>query len=238
MKNAIYEGNILHSRLAPKKHKFNYKICYFFFDLDNPKGLISIPLLLSFNPKNYLSSDQIRNEISREFGSSATSTVKSIYILTQLSYFGFCFNPVSFYYCYGENDKLLYVVSQITNTPWGEKNINCFDFQKTHGQMHFDKDFHVSPFMPMEINYFWKFNNPQEIIDILMTSKHQDEKNTFFFAHMNLASKDLNRKNVLLTFIRYPFMSFITVAGIYWHALILYLKQVPFYTHPKKKEAL
>jgi len=238
MKNCIYHGTVVHSRLTPKKHTFNYKICLFFLNLNNPKELITLPPLLSFNPKNYQSYDQIISHIGHEFGSSSTKAVKSVYILTQLSYFGFCFNPVSFYYCFGTNDKLLYIVSQITNTPWHEKHINCFDFEKTKGQIYFAKDFHVSPFMPMEINYSWKFDYPQDSLNIMMTNQLQAETNTFFSVHLKLTSMVLNRKNILITFIRFPLMSFKTVAGIYVQAIFLYLKKVPFYTHPSKREAV
>lgn len=237
MRNAIYEGNVVHCRMTPKKHQFNYKICYFYFDLNQTKELITIPLLLGFNSKNYMNSTEVRNHVSEAYGASATKEINRVFILTQLSYFGFCFNPVSFYYCFGADDKLLYVVSLITNTPWGEKHINCFDFQKTNGNMQFPKDFHVSPFMPMEIDYSWKFNDPKANIDILMSSQHQNEPNTFFFVDMKLTQKELNRKNVLLSFIQYPFMSFKTIFGIYWQAFILFLKQIPFHTHPNKREA-
>lgn len=236
MKNAIYEGSVVHSRLTPKRHKFNYKVCYYFFDLNRPEELITVPGLISFNPKNYLSSSQIQEYLSKEFGPKINSEIQKVFILTQLSYFGFCFNPVSFYYCYSDDDQLLYLVSQITNTPWGEKSTKCFDFKTTKGQMYFPKDFHVSPFMPMEIDYSWKFNSPQENIDIFMSNRIQDQKDSFFYAHLRLRSMVLNRKNVFFTFINYPLMSFKTIVGIYWQALILYLKQVPFYTHPDKKE--
>jgi DUF1365 family protein len=235
MRTAIYEGYVLHSRLNPKKHQFNYNVCYFFFDLKKPKELITIPWLLSFHPKNYLRVDQIHNQINDRFRSFSSNNIKKIFVLTQLSYFGFCFNPVSFYYCYDENDHLLYIVSQITNTPWGEKHVNAFNFKETKGLIHFEKDFHVSPFMPMNIHYAWTFNDPQKTIDIQMTNQYQAEADVFFVAHMKLKSKDLNRKNVLLAFLRYPLMSIKTIIGIYWQALRLYLKQVPFYSHPNKE---
>ena len=238
MKKAIYEGKVSHSRLTPKVHQFNYNVSYYFFDLNNPKSLIQIPLLLTFNIKNYLTPQQILHRVHETFGENALDLVKNIFVLTQLSYFGFCFNPVSFYYCYDSNDKLRFIISQITNTPWGEKHINCFDFQKSNGQFNFSKDFHVSPFMPMEINYSWKFNDPEKTIDILMVNHLKERTDSFFFARMDLKAKDLNYKNILSNLVHFPCMSFKTVIGIYWQALILYLKRVPFYGHPKRREVL
>lgn len=237
MKNAIYEGIVLHKRFRPKEHQFKYRVNYFFFDLAKTRELITIPFLLSFNPSNYLSKYQVEGEIQARFGSSYKH-IHSVFILTQLSYFGFCFNPVSFYYCYGKDRNLLYVLSQITNTPWGEKHIDCFDFEKSKGDFSFPKNFHVSPFMPMEIDYHWRFNVPGEQVQILMKNQNHGEKDSFFAASMDLHLKDLSFKNVLISLVSFPLMSFKTVAGIYWQALILHLKKVPFYTHPKKREAI
>lgn len=237
MKNAIYEGPVLHKRFSPKEHQFTYRVNYFFFDLGRTEELITIPFLLRFDSNKYLNQDQVRGEVQARFGSSAKD-IESVFILTQLSYFGFCFNPVSFYYCYGKKDQLLYLVSQITNTPWGEKHTDCFDFERLQGDFHFPKNFHVSPFMPMEINYHWKFNSPGEKIQILMKNQNQGEKASFFMASMDLRFKELTIRNVLKSLALYPLMSFKTVGGIYWQALLLYLKRVPFYTHPKKREAL
>lgn len=235
MQNMIYQGKVVHHRLTPKEHRFTYDVCYYFFDLDTQRELITVPFILSFNPRHYLTPSEVRSNLSLQFGPQANSAVKKIFILTQLSYFGFCFNPVSFYFCYDHEDKLLYLLSQITNTPWGEKHINCFNLSENEGEVDFQKDFHVSPFMPMEINYKWRFNQTANAINILMENRHVGQADRFFMAQMILKAKAMTLKNVLVSVLRYPVMSFKTIAGIYWQALILFLKKVPFHTHPKKR---
>ncbi len=237
MKNAIYEGIVLHKRLSPKKHQFKYWVNYFFFDLDKTDELPTIPFILSFNQKNYLTTEQVKQEFKKKFGPSSKN-ISSVFVLTQLSYFGFCFNPVSFYYGLAEDGQLVYILSLITNTPWGESHIDCFDFEKSKGDFRFAKNFHVSPFMPMEIDYHWSFNSPAENVKILMQNQNHGEKSNFFLASMDLKYKDLNFRNVIASLICVPLMSFKTIIGIYWQALLLYMKQVPFYTHPKKRENL
>lgn len=238
MKNSIYYGTILHQRFKPVVHKFTYKVSYYFFDLMKSNEIKTIPFLLTFNPNKYLSEKKIYNVLIDKFGENSTRNVKRIFILTQLSYLGLSFNPVSFYYCYNQSNQLVYIISQITNTPWGEKHTDCFDFKKTNGQLNFPKEFHVSPFMPMEIDYQWKFSNPSEKLSILMTSHIKSKDEVFFYAQMDLLAKELNRKNVLINFISYPLISFKTIFGIYFQALILYIKKTPFYTHPKKERGL
>lgn len=237
MKSGIYEGIVFHERLKPREHRFTYRVNYFFFDLDRPQELITIPWLLSYKPRNYLTKPQVLGEIQARFGNNAEK-IHSVFILTQLSYFGFCFNPVSFYYCYNNNNELIFILSQITNTPWGQKHIDCFHFENSDGRFQFPKNFHVSPFMPMEITYQWKFNSPGEKLYVLMKNQNHGEPDSFFTASMNLQFKKLNLKNVLLSLMLYPLMSFKTIGGIYWQALVLYLKKVPFHTHPEKREAL
>lgn len=233
MKNAIYSGDLIHRRFKPKFHQFKYRVNYFYFNLNSTEELITIPFLISYNPINYLNTKQIINEINNKYGAN-DNNIHSIYILTQLSYFGFCFNPVSFYYCFDKNNELLYIVSLITNTPWGEKHIDCFDFKTNKGSFSFPKNFHVSPFMPMTIDYDWKFSIPDEKINIIMKNYNKNENASFFIATLNLNQKELNLKNVLLSSVLFPLMSFKTIFAIYWQAFILYLKGIPFYIHPKK----
>lgn len=237
MKNALYEGLVVHQRLEPRPHSFRYKVNYFYFDIDNISDLITFKPFLTFSPKNYLSSKEIKAEIKKHLG-DGHQDVQSVFILTQLSYFGLCFNPVSFYYCFNEKKELLYVVSQITNTPWNEKHIDVIDFQKNTGEAHFPKNFHVSPFMPMEVDYSWKLSLPSETLKIKMLNKMHGHDKHFFNAEMNLKRKEYTSTNVLLSLLRFPLMSFKIIAGIYWQAFILYLKKIPFYAHPKKREAL
>jgi uncharacterized protein len=235
VRNAIYEGTVIHQRLRPTRHSFTYRVSYYFFDLGNPPRTFHLPPFLSFNPKKYLSTNEVQRHVEEKFGASLSKQITKIYILTQLSYFGYTFNPVSFYYCYGEDGNLLAILSLITNTPWGEKHANCFRFDKYSPEHKFEKEFHVSPFMPMEIDYTWKFNSPEDLIRVHMANRHKTETDNFFFASMDLRYHELNLKNVLKSIIKYPCMSFKTILAIHWQALILYLKKTPFYTHPKKR---
>ena len=46
-----------------------------------------------------------------------------IRLLTHLRYFGHCFNPVSFYYCFdAAGERVRAVVAHVTNTPWGDQH--------------------------------------------------------------------------------------------------------------------
>jgi DUF1365 family protein len=248
--SSLYIGNVEHRRLSPVENIFNYSVCYYFLDLDEIESIFNKPFLLTFNRpgilsfsrKNYLGDKNIelKNEVQKIIYEQTNEKFEGkIRLLTNISYLGFCFNPVSFYYCYDSNDNLQFIVSEITNTPWGEKHQNVFKMPSNANKMtiEFKKDFHVSPFMPMEIDYTWVFHEPKKELFVYMQNRHQGEKKIFFDTTLKLEKKELNNRNIILTFFKYPLMTFKTMAAIYFQAAKLYLKRVPFYTHPAKVKA-
>ena len=159
--------------------------------------------------------------------------VGKIFLLTNIRYFGYCFNPVSFYYCEDSKGKLIAIVSHITNTPWDEKYAyvnDCRDIPSSSKHFEFDKAFHVSPFMPMNMKYKWIFSTPK---DFLFVSMDNIKKDTLCFnATLKLTKKAwtpqaLNR----ILFLSLPF-SIKTIFLIYWNAFFLAIKRVKFYPHP------
>jgi len=249
-KSSLYIGNVEHRRLSPVENIFNYSVCYYFLDLDEIHSIFNKSFLLTYNRlgilsffrKNYLGNKNVdlKSEVAKVIQEKTNEKFEGkIKLLTNISYLGFCFNPVSFYYCYDFNKKLQYIVSEITNTPWGEKHQNVFKMPMESEKMtiEFKKDFHVSPFMPMEIDYTWVFHEPKENLFVYMQNRHFGEKKIFFDTTLKLERKDLSERNMILAFFKFPLITFKTVAAIYYQAAKLYLKRVPFYTHPAKVKA-
>ena len=249
MKDALYVGQLSHRRFSPKRNEFTYDVCYYFLDVENINLKLKYPFLFSYNfpgilsfwRKKYLGptnltlkeavSDLIKIKTGKEFNGK-------VFIFTNLSYFGLCFNPVSFYFCY-EEEKLEYIVSEITNTPWGERHANVFTVNDGENhQFSFKKDFHVSPFMPMTIDYKWIFETPGESLRIVMQNRNFGEQSVCFDSTLKVERQEFNTQNVIFAFLRFPFVTFKTVFAIYWQALKLYLKQVPFYSHPEKEKRI
>ena len=125
-------------------------------------------------------------------------------------------------------------MAEITNTPWHERYTKCFSLQNEGAQksIHgFEKEFHVSPFIGMEIDYDWRFQGPAERFKVDMILR-EDQK-VIFNAHLNLQQKTLNSTNSTWALIRFPLLTFRITFGIYWHALLLRLKGCRFYPHPQ-----
>ena len=177
--------------------------------------------------------------------------ISRVCMLTHLRVLNLQFNPVSFYYCFDRDDQLVTIVSEITNTPWDERhsyylypgqNSAAMRYQqkgKRHHRFEFQKDFHVSPFNPMNMDYNWVFSEPDHACRVHMDNLLQDDigdnsessERKHFDATLCMQRKSLGTFG--RTLIRYPFMCVSVVSGIYWHAFKLWIKRAPFYDHPK-----
>jgi DUF1365 family protein len=250
--SAIYTGKVTHQRFAPKRHGFSYQVFMMYLDLDELPQLFENTKFWSYlkpnlawfkradyygNPANPLKLE-ISQLVERATGMAAQGPIR---LLTNMRYFGHCFNPVSFYYCFEPDGSTLQaIVSHITNTPWGEDFAYVHDFKAnrevaltetgTITAFKLTKAFHVSPFMPMEIEYDWRFKLEEK--QLLVHMKNLKDEKQIFHATLDLKPRALTPTALNLMLIQYPFMTVKVVAAIYWNAFWLWLKRVPFYSHP------
>ncbi|KTC87470.1 MULTISPECIES: DUF1365 domain-containing protein [Legionella] len=246
--NLIFTGEVRHRRFTPKTHQFSYKLFMFCFDIgDLPNSFKDIKQVsiekfnwFSFRRINYLSHPEIPlDEYARQLVVAKFHTYPKgkIYLLTHLTCLGYCFNPISLYFIFDEtNQQLDYLIIEVTNTPWGEKHNYVLESSgKPKNDLYhyqFQKELHVSPFMAM--NYEYQFNlklNKREII--VHMENHIDGKKDF---DATLRLKASAQKAPLFTkvFKRYPWITYKLAVAIYWQALKLWLKGVPFHFHPKR----
>ena len=242
--NAIYKGTICHTRFLPKKHTFEYKVNMLFIDLDEIKDAFAKNWFWSVNKFNlatfkradYFGEKEV--SIKDAISQLLIKTLKykhvgKIYLLTNIRYFGYCFNPVSFYYCEDSKGKLVAIVSHITNTPWNEKYAyvnDCRHMPSSSKHFEFDKVFHVSPFMPMDMKYKWIFSTPKDFLFVSMDNIKND--NLYFNATLKLTKKAWTPQALnKILFFTMP-MSIKGIMLIYWNAFILAVKRIKFYPHP------
>jgi DUF1365 family protein len=179
----------------------------------------------------------VRDLVEQQTGARPAGPIR---MLTHLRMFGHCFNPVTFYYCYDSGSgQVQTVVAEITNTPWNERHAYVLPAsagERRAGQLRFrlDKRFHVSPFMPMDIDYDWRFTEPGERLAVSMVNRRDGA--TLFDAALSLQRREIDAGSLASALVGHPFATLQVVAAIYWQALRLWLKRVPFHVHPAKQE--
>jgi DUF1365 family protein len=194
--------------------------------------------LASFRRRDYWGDEKvsldesIRSLVENETGVRPQGR---ICLLTNLRYFGYLINPISCYYCFDSHGKLTTVVAEVTNTPWRERHAYVLPVSAENGELvtRFSKELHVSPFMPMNMEYLWESNVPQKDLGIYMENLQQGVKQ--FCASLQLERVEISAQALNRIIRNYPFMTMKVVWGIYRQALGLWLKRIPFFTHPAKK---
>lgn len=250
MHSALYTGQLDHRRRGPVDHAFTYPATLAWLDLSELDSVFAgrwfwstrRPAPAWLRRADYLGDasvplhEAVRDRVARETGLRPLGPMR---LLTQLRMLGFCFNPVSFYYCYDEADtKVEAIVAEITNTPWNERH--AYVLRAPPGlapdaplRFSLAKSFHVSPFMPMDLEYDWRFTSPGPELAVYMRSERQGR--TVFDASLRLRRREITSASLAATLARQPVAALSVLRRIYWQALRLSLKKAPFHVHPTKR---
>lgn len=244
--SAIYTGWVQHRRHLPRAHAFGYRIAQLLIDLDevdtlfNDRWLWSLnrPNLAEFRRSDYLGdpelplAEAVRQRVQAATGHRPDGPVR---LLAHLRYAGYVFNPVSFYYCHEPDGTLHSVLAEITNTPWRERHayvlpVSAAQAQGRAWRWDFPKRFHVSPFMPMDCDYRWRFTAPADDLHVHMQVWRQDTCQ--FDTGLVLQRRPLDGRGLAGVLLRYPLMTAKVIGAIHWQALKLWLKRTPVHDHP------
>jgi hypothetical protein len=172
----------------------------------------------------------VRDLVQQQTGRRPRGAIR---LLTHLRYFGYCFNPISVYYCFDPGGaRVETLVAEVTNTPWGERH--CYVLEATdqplgRQQFQFDKAMHVSPFMPGDMVYRWRGNAPAEKLAVHMDVLRAGEK--VFDATLGLRRRPIRGSTLATILLTFPMVTLKVIAAIYWEALRLWLKKIPVFDH-------
>ncbi len=252
--SAIYTGMIRHRRMQPAAHAFDYRVCMLYLDLAELPQVFDGSWLFSarrralaeFRRADHLGDtavplDQAVRELVEE--RCGRRPVGPIRLLTHLRYFGYVFNPVSFYYCFDSSGaEVEFIVAEVNNTPWGERHCYVLEAGQPgpgsaaaqRRQLRFQpaKAMHVSPFMPMDTAYDWRFAAPGKCLSVHMANLQDGKK--MFDATLSMQHRAITPAALAWVLISYPLMTLKIMAAIHWQALRLWLKKCPVYDHPDK----
>ncbi len=248
--SCLYEGIVRHRRSTPVVHQFQYRLFALLLDLDELAEVfrgrwfwsVSRPNLAWFRRADYLGnphqplSDAVRELVQGERGFRPEGPVR---LLTHLRYCGFRMNPVSFYYCYNPpGTHVEAIVAEVNNTPWDERHCYVLD---TRSRFSLDahrnrlterteKQFHVSPFLKMDMSYAWEFSQPCD--DLFVAIENWTPAGKIFEAQLEMQRRPMTTWQLARVLLRYPLMTAQIYAGIHWQAGRLWSKGVSYVPHP------
>ncbi len=247
-----------HRRHGSPSDELRYRMFMVYLDLDELPGCFDGRLLWSArrpalawfrrcdhlgDPRTPLA-DAVRELVAERTGTRPDGPIR---LLTHLRYFGHCFNPVSFYYCYdAAGERVSAVVAHVTNTPWGESHSYVLSAADAtdHGSTALvsgrsRKQLHVSPLMDMEHTYDWRASDPGERLAVHIESHSTAGKSTriVFDATLSLRRRELSGRELARALACYPFLTLRIIARIYSHALRLRLRGASYFPHPGKTTA-
>ena len=236
--SSIYNGNVIHKRFKPKKHFFKYKVFSLFLDLSELKELHNNLNFFSLNKFNLISFyekdhgerdgssllDWVKNNLRSN--SISTDNIK-VKLLCYPRILGYVFNPLSIFFVYDNDENLISILYEVKNT-FGEQHTYVFKIERENKliQNNCSKKFHVSPFIEMDCNYFFRILNPGDKLSVIIDQYDQEGK--ILFASQDGVRSDLTNKNLMNSYLKHPLMTFKIISAIHFEAFKLWIKGIKF----------
>lgn len=249
--SALYSAQVMHNRLAPKKHRFHYRLFMFWLDVDAIAEEAKRLTLFGLRKGNvfrfvhadhfkYKKGDARNNQTVRQKLNNwlqeqgISEAPHRVMLLTHVRLFGYVFNPVSFYFCYDIHGRCSYVITEVSNT-FGEMKLFLVNAQEQDGFVQEDtKYFYVSPFTEMDDRFVFRYAVPADRLQLRIdTLNSQGER--YFISTLSGSRKTLSDFRLLWYIGRFPLVTLQVIGAIHWHAFRLWLKKLPF--HRKSDDA-
>lgn len=243
MNSALYTGMVQHRRLHPKTHAFRYTMGMLWLDLSEQDELFAQSKWVSkrrFAPFSIRETDYLPHltrqgvplidAVRQSLSELGELNIHRVCLLTQPRSWGLSFNPISFFYAYNAQNELVAMLCEVSNTPWRERYHYILPAQNSAtNAFSVAKSFHVSPFLPRDLEHRMRFYQQDERLTVYMADFQNERK--VFDASLSLTRSEINPANLHRYMMRFPFMAGKTLISIYWQALRLVVKGLPFFSH-------
>lgn len=240
---ALYQSTVMHQRYFPQRYRFHYQVFSFLIDIDQVKTKLPTALI-SYNRFNLFSLYQKdhgardgtdwRVWANKKLAQQGLSRAQhKIQLLCFPRILGYAFNPLSLWYCYGEDEQLYAIIAEVRNT-FGEHhhyvlhNNNQPYQDKVRANQ--DKCFHVSPFISMDAEYRFIINAPDDALNIVINEYQQQR--LMLTATQTGQQVPLTTLYLLYQFFRLPLMTSKIMLMIHWQAAKIWWRGGTFYKKP------
>ncbi len=242
--SALYIGTVMHHRLRPRVHRLQYRLFSLLIDLDDIDALAVRLRLFSrgaFNLFSFYDRDHgdgsarpLRAQAEALLAQAGLAHGGPIRILAMPRLLGFAFNPLSVWFCHDPAGALTAIRYEVNNT-FGERHSYLLAVEPAASPQHdvqqsVTKRFHVSPFLPMDMQYAFRVNPPGSALSVAITAS--DASGPVLFAVHRATRHALTDAALLRVAVTHPLLTIKVVAGIVWEAALLWIKRVPVHHHP------
>jgi len=241
-RSALYAGSVMHHRLRPREHRLRYSVFYLLLDLDEIDALADRLRLFSHNRFNLFSfhdrdhgdgsTMSPRDRIERHLQQAGIESGGAIQLLTMPRILGYAFNPLSIYFCHRHDGTLSAIFYEVNNT-FGQRHNYLIPVPSgMQGPIRQEsrKSFYVSPFMTTDMVYSFSVVPPGS--DLAVSVIGRDEAGPLIVAKLAATRQDLSDAALARAFCAYPLMTFKVIVGIYWEALLIWLKGIRLRPRP------
>ena len=237
MTSAIYNGTVIHKRFKPKLHFFKYKVFSLLIDLSELNIIDKNINFFSYNKFNLISFFD-KDHGDRD-GKSLIEWVKKnlkenkieyenikIKLLCYPRILGYVFNPLSVFFIYNNKEELISILYEVKNT-FGEQHTYIFKVENNNLMQHnCEKKFHVSPFIEMNCNYFFRILKPAQKISVIIDQYQLNEK--ILYASQDGIRADFTSSELIKSYLKHPLMTLKIISAIHFEAFKLWAKGIKF----------
>jgi DUF1365 family protein len=248
MAPALYRGSVMHSRLRPVRHRFEYRVFSLLVDVDELPALACGLRWLSHNRFNLLSlydrdhgdarpGETLRGWAERTLCAAGIEAPRGpIELLCFPRLLGYVFNPLSLWFCRDSAGRLVAVIYEVHNTFGGR---HAYALPVPAGQderalqQRCGKELYVSPFIPMEAHYSFRLKLPDEAFALLI--RERGAEGEILRATISGRRRPLTDRELLKAFLAHPLMTLKVIAAIHWHALRIWCRGARYRPDPAKR---
>jgi DUF1365 family protein len=240
--SSLYVGSVMHRRLQPRMHRFRYRAFWLLLDLDELDELSSRLTWFSHNRSNIFSfydadhgdgtETSLRLQVERQLSDAGVDLAGGrIRLLCMPRTLGYCFNPISIFFCYRADGALAALIYQVHNT-FGERHSYAIRVEDQSAALHqrCQKLFYVSPFLDMDMRYDFRIAGPDERIAVGISASSYAKP--VLNAVLTGRRRGLTDRNLMFIFLKIPAITIKVIAAIHWEALRLWAKGIRLHRRP------
>ena len=232
MTAALYPCEVTHVRAHPIRRAFRYRTYLWLVDLDDlPRVPLALRPFARFRSRDHLGdpASPIRANVDTYLARQGISLGGGpVFMLGHATVLGYVFNPLTVFWCHHADGTLAAVIAEVHNT-YGQRHAYLLH-PDGRGRAEADKDFYVSPFLPVAGRYRLHLPEPAATLRLSVTL-HIDGQ-TMLAASVTGNRRAYTPRRLLGCALRHPWVTAQVTALIHWQGVRLAARRLPITPRP------